>query len=84
MEKLFVKPPVKEGETEKTVKKSRNAFLNASTKGDTFTENMAISNSSTGDTFVDDFANSGAYTAGGGESGYTPIVATFHADAVYR
>ena len=33
-----------------------NEFLKASSKKDTFTENLAISNSSTGDKFVDDFA----------------------------
>lgn len=45
------------------VKTSGNQFLSNSTKGDTFTENMAVSNSSTGNVLLDDFSKSGSYRA---------------------
>lgn len=56
MKDLFVNhAPVLEKET------TGNAFLGATTKKNTTTENGALSNSSTGSTLVDDFANAGSY-----------------------
>ncbi len=57
MDNLFVNhnPQPKETTTKK------NAFLSASTRKDTRTENGAISNSSTGADLVNDFSNAGAY-----------------------
>lgn len=55
-----VKPPIGR-DISRGVASKGNAFLHASTKGDTRTWNEALSHSSTGDVFVDDFAHSGAY-----------------------